>query len=485
VRKDDTVIESKSIRQLYQNRGRVLELAIQYEAALANYQELADLSAKRDDQSGYLSAIIAQCVLHSTYNPVFDPQKGRELGETALDLAVKVKDREAEARALWCLMMVEFHARNQSEQVIEYGKKALFMAQELGAKELEGYVLGNLSWAHSLRLQLKESLKTNTQALEIWQSLGNLPMVADALSVRLGTLMFLGDHEDLLAAGIELERLSQELENALHHYMALLLMGEDHYLQGRLEQALLFLEKAAAVGNASGDDRLSLGHRWYQIPVYLIGGAFEQAERAADECYAAIEEVGPLFQNHLLAIIANAKIALGKRSEAQAVLEQALITLDRESSYSYDHWLLMVADGHLQLALGNPARALERMEVVIQKLQQVGGRYHLAESLWLQGKAYLVMEKDEQAREAFMQAKAMAEAGSERAILWQILATFSEFERVCGNQQEAEMLADQAQEIIAYIADHAGDMQDLRASFLAQPKVAKVLARPQVRIPNQ
>ena len=66
----------------------------------------------------------------------------------------------------------------------------------------------------------------------------------------------------------------------------------------------------------------------------------------------------------------------------------------------------------------------------------------------------------------------MAEDVGESAILWQILATLSEFEGVCGDRNAAKKLHDQAWEVIEYIAAHAGELRD---TFLAQPAVARVL----------
>jgi hypothetical protein len=106
--------------------------------------------------------------------------------------------------------------------------------------------------------------------------------------------------------------------------------------------------------------------------------------------------------------------------------------------------LLIVADGHLQLALGNPEGALDRTEDVIHQLNQAGGRFYLVKLLWLQGKAWLALEKGEQAKAALMEAKAVAESLDERTILWQILATLRDLERMSGDELEAEKLRCQA-----------------------------------------
>ena len=469
---ETTNLASHSLLRLYQNRGRALELTLQYDAAQSNYQELESIAAGRDGPAMRLAAIIAQCTIYATYNPVFDPVKALELGRAALDLAIQLDDRAAQARALWCLMLVEFHTGGDSQQVLAFGEKALAMARELGLKELEGYVLGNLSWAYSLQLQLKEARQSNSEALQIWQALGNLPMAADATSIMMSNQRFAGKYEDLLATGSKAVRLNQSIGNALHHYMALLMMGEVHGLRGQLMEALIHFEKAGAISAKSGDERLLWGHHMYQIPVYIFAGAWEKAEQVADRLYANRDENKPIFQHYLLANVALAKIAVGKLQEGEAVLEQAFTTLGREIHFSFASVPLTVVDGHLQLALGNSLGALDRTEKVIRQLNQAGSRYYLAELLWLQGKAWLALEETDKAREALRQAKAVAEDVGESAILWQILATLSEFEGVCGDRNAAKKLHDQAWEVIEYIAAHAGELRD---TFLAQPAVARVL----------
>jgi DNA-binding SARP family transcriptional activator/tetratricopeptide (TPR) repeat protein len=456
-------LASHSLKRLYQNRGRALELTNQYEAVQANYQELENLATERGDPALRLAAIIAQCIINSTYNLVYDPQRAQELGQAALELAVKVNDRKAEARSLWCLMLVEFHTGGDGQQVLAYGENALVMARELGLKELEGYVLGNLSWAYQLLLRIDEARQANNEALDIWLALGNLPMAADATSIKMGNQRVACEYQELLDTGVEAVGLSQEIGNALHHYMALLMMGEIHCVQGRLGLGLNHFENAEAVAAESGDDRLMWGHQMYRVFAYLFGGALERAEQLADQLYINREKF-QLFQQYLLAIIALTKIAGGKLQEGESVLELAFTTLGREVPFSFAFVPLIVADGHLQIALGNPVGALDRMGDVIRQLKQAGGRFYLAELLWLQGKAWLALEDTSQAREALMEAKVVAEETGERTILWQILATLSEIERISG--------------------DNAGP-DELRDSFLAQPVVERVLAGSLMRIPNK
>ena len=115
----------------------------------------------------------------------------------------------------------------------------------------------------------------------------------------------------------------------------------------------------------------------------------------------------------------------------------------------------------------------------MQSDRQAGFRHYLAEELWLRGRVRLALGEIETARELLLEAKTTAEEKEERLYLWQILATLGDLEESLGNAAEAEEWRMQAREVIDYIAGHAGDEEDLRAAFLAQPEVVRIL-----RIPN-
>ncbi len=76
----------------------------------------------------------------------------------------------------------------------------------------------------------------------------------------------------------------------------------------------------------------------------------------------------------------------------------------------------------------------------------------------------------EEAYAALKEARAYADTSKLRHIQWRVLAMLARMENQRGNAAEAESLRVLAREVIAYLADHAGD-PDLRASLLALPEV--------------
>jgi tetratricopeptide (TPR) repeat protein len=207
--------------------------------------------------------------------------------------------------------------------------------------------------------------------------------------------------------------------------------------------------------------------------LYLYAGALDQAEGWADRLYALRESMMPVFQTSLLSGIARVKIACGKLDQARAILDQMLEEFNWNSSWSHTITLIAIADGYLQLALGKPERVFTRWQDQVQQFRAAGFHRDLATEMWLRGKVHLALEHVDQAKNALLEARTVAEGKGERTILWQILATLSELEEGCGDREAAKKLNDQAREVIETIAENAGELRD---AFLAQPAVARILS---------
>lgn len=469
-----TAVAPQALQRLYEHRGRVLELNYHYEEAQANYREMLELAEIRRDLTLRQAALTAQCIIHATYTPLFNPPIAHDLASEALVLARKLADRAAEARVLWCMTIVAFFRGDDSQTILGYGEEALAIARELELKELMGYVLTNLAWTYLNAEQIPAALKANSEARDVHQALGNLPMVADSDTIKSYIYRHTGQYDALLEMGPKALQLSQSIDNLIHQNSVHLNMCVVHSLQGRFGQALAHIETAMAISEKSGQALMfEDGYRSEQATIALWGGAWEQAEQWADKLYANREAFLPIFQTYFFVNIARVKIECGKLDEAKAVLEEAFAAVDRESSSFLTIAPLYVADGRLQFALGNLNAVLDRTSEVIRRLLSVGSRAHLAEAFWLQGKTWLALTKVAPAKEAFLAAQAAAEENSERAILWQILADMARLEDLAGDPGEAASWRRQARKIINYIADNAGS-DELRASFLHRPDVQEL-----------
>ncbi len=461
---------SEMLIHIYTRMGRSFELDHQNDRALETYRELARLAETRDDDPMRLASLTARCILRATHTTVFDPPKARELGDAALALAQKLGDRAAEARALWGLMQVEFSAASRSDQVLEYGRRALDMAGELGLDDLRGYILGNLFWLYMGGFQVALAQQAAVETEAIWKKLGNLPMLADTHTLKTASQWIMGQYEAGLETAAENLRLSRSIGNVWNQREALRMLGVLHTLKGQFGQAL---ERFVEIHIDPQDDPvLFQGYANSLVEFYYAVGALDEAERIADQLYALREVFMPLFAPFFLPTIARVKIARGALQESRDLLDQAWERYSPESPLASLNIAIRVTEGHLNLTLGNPKAVFDNLEEELGVLRKAGVHFLIAESLWLQGKAQRDLGNADQARAKLQEARAGAEAIGERISLWRILADLSELERALGNESEADDLKGQALEVIQYIAGHTP--LELRATFLDQPAVRKM-----------
>jgi tetratricopeptide (TPR) repeat protein len=469
-----TAIASQSLLGLYRNRGRALEVAEDYPEAMENYQEMLELGTAREDRALELAALIAMCITYAGVTPLFNLKRARELGQAALELSRTLEDRAAEAGALWGMMLVELYSSNaDGQRIMAYGEQSLAIARQLGLKEQVGNVLIMLCWGYFAQKQVKAARQANQEAQDIWRALGNTPKLLECYSMQEWILNGVGDHEGGLAAAAEALRLSRSIGNRSEQSMALFFTVAIQTIQGQFGQALANIESAMALSE-NLDNPFSKQTPYALLQsLYLYAGALDQAERWADKLYALRESMMSVSQTRFLTGIARVKIACGKLDQARAILDQVLDGFNWNSSWSHEITSIAIADAYLQLALGSPELVFTRWQDQVQQFRVAGFHRDLATELWLRGKAHLALEDVDQAREALLEARAIAEGKGERTILWQILATLSELEEGCGDRQAAKKLRDQAREVIENIAENAGELRD---AFLAQPEVAAILA---------
>jgi tetratricopeptide (TPR) repeat protein len=296
--------------------------------------------------------------------------------------------------------------------------------------------------------------------------------------------MLADEPDEQLATSSELLRLGRSTDNHWSQGNALAMINDVHRLQGRFTEGLTAIRAAMAIINTRiGEHPIWKQSEWYfRMDLYLAAGALDLAEHCADQMYAMQNSLIPMFQSPFLNRVARVKIACGKYDEGKAILDRALALCSPDNVWSHSVIWIAISDAYLQLALGSPEGAFNRFEEQVQQYREAGFDFNLTEELWLRGRVQLALAEVKAAKEILLEAKTVAEEKEERIFLWQILATLGDLEEMRGDAVEAEKLRKQACEIIHYIADRAGDEEDLRSSFLARPEVVRVLTRTNKKI---
>ncbi len=467
-------IETDLLCQLYTHRGRALELNNRFDEALANYREMAELGAKGGDEALVLASLTAQCIVQATQTPLYNPSEARILGEKALTLARKLGDQTIEAKVLWGLLLAEVWSGGDYQQALTHGQQSLAICRELDLKEQMAFTLTSLSTLYCSLDQIETGLAAILEARPIWLELSNTPMLADAYNLAAWLYMFAGDFEAALATAREGIPIGESIGNVWNHAGMLVGMGEIYAERGQIGLAVANLEQGKRMAVEAGIPYLRFAAGNYLILTYLAAGAVDQANRLADELYAERDTIVFNFRMLALGFIAQARVSCGELQQAQHILEQTYQGLDIDQQAIFLFGPLLLAEAHLQLALDKPVDARERLAYLTARIRRAGVFLYLPEALWLQGKALLALNKPEEARQVLLEARIVAEETGARRVWWRILGALWELETAVGNPTTAQQHRRQAQEIITTVASHAGS-DELRASFLAQPAVQRLL----------
>ena len=249
-RRGDT--SSQHLIHLCTNLGKTFELSGRYDEAIAIYHELEELAEKRGERGMELAALMPQATVHSTYTDKFDPERGRSLSNRILELALELGDRQAEAKALWNLLLVETFGGTRADQAIEHGEKALVIAREDNLRSELAYILNDISRVYYSAGRREEGWSALEESQAMWRDLGNLPMLADNLTTVARVRFYTGDLEGAFDSGSEALRVSTSIGNMWGQAGSLFTLGPTYLERGEVGRGLRALEDALKLAEQGG-----------------------------------------------------------------------------------------------------------------------------------------------------------------------------------------------------------------------------------------
>jgi tetratricopeptide (TPR) repeat protein len=247
------------------------------------------------------------------------------------------------------------------------------------------------------------------------------------------------------------------------------------YLEyGRMDKAVEVTEECIRLGEQAGFVAPQSLNRSILALAYAFLGDFDRAFELARLALAKTEELVPVMRPSARVLLAEIHFLKGDLAEAEAILAESLDSFTLDEFADPGLMFAFVTQGELALARQDYARALALADDLMSTLRKFGVRLFMADALYLKGRVLLALSRTEEAYQTLQAARAEAEALNSRRILWEILFTLSQVTVRRGDVAQAEALRRQAQEIVEYIADHAG-IPELCASFLQLPRVQAVL----------
>jgi serine/threonine protein kinase/tetratricopeptide (TPR) repeat protein len=466
--------DPEQLKALFIKRGRNLELANSFDEVIDNYQQMNSVGQQLDSPPLELAALIALAVVFATPTPVRDLPQAERLAEQAVAMARRMADKEAEARALWTLMLA-YKFSNRRQQSVEIGQESISIARAYGFKEQLAYSLNDIAWAYQMLGQPEKVAPALNEARTLWRELGNLPMLADNLASSAGQAYLHGDFQ--LAAQLTHENveLSESIKNRWNLTQGVMALGTLYLTQGEVAKAIEYLTRAYQMSDNGGwtgpriTCRAELGWLYGSMGDFNTGIEFC---REAREKAAASENIQNLIL-YPLAILANLYLAQGDLDAAEPAIAEChkLMTELPDVTDMWTTWLGL-AETNLYLTQQKNDQALVVIEQLLEKMQQLQVILFIDAALYDKGRALLALGRPLEARDAFLQAKEFAQPRSIRYSLAHINLALSRLESDPTHKID---LQSEAAVNARYIIEHAPP--ELGQSYSKLPLIREILTQ--------
>lgn len=452
---------------LYTKLGRVYEVSSQFDRALALYQEMEQLAVKKSDEGLLLAALLLSATLFATPTPLFDETRGRAALEPVLALARKLQDGEAEAKIYWIYLLLNgFNGHSQA--AVEYGEKGVALARALGLKERLAYLLNDIStFGYFATGEFQKGLATALEARQLWEELGNLPMLTDNLNNSAIFDFLKGDYA-LVAQDLGRSyEIAETINNLWGISLARMDLGMLEFERGQMEKAILPLRRSCDDMIENGLGMMLIGSTILSL-VYAELGAIEEGFQTIDRVigkfeiamYRAPSQCTYAYLTFLRGDVEGAKRILA----AQGDLRPENVVL-----MPLGPILLM---GELGLAEKNYQEVINTLGSLADQMASIGVYSYVADAFWFIARAHHALGEVALAKANLLRARELAERlGSPRS-LWKILMTLGALERQAGNPLGAERLQDQARAIVHQIAAHTPEQY--RAGFIKKTEMGEL-----------
>jgi class 3 adenylate cyclase/tetratricopeptide (TPR) repeat protein len=447
-------VPSVQLAGLYSLNGRALELQNQFDQALDNYEELEGLGRTRNDRSLELAAIVPQTTIYSTPNVKFDPKIGKELSRRALTLAIDLRDYEAEAKALWSLMLIQTFSDGDLEQGITYGEQGLRIAREHDLREVMAYIQHDLARPYMRVGRLSDAWDAYQNSQSYWREVDNLPMLADNLASLSESYYTAGEFDRSMDFANEGLRISQEIGNvwgqAYNHFVIGPILLERGEIDNCLEAIETTLKLSREANFAAGVVATQMIKSW----IYTMFGDLESAEKIQNNILTFVEQYESYRPLYLVNLAQN-KLFAGAQEEALQIFEEIGLDYRTDSELIFHPYIYTL---HVEIYLANKTfdLALQTADRYLHALNQGQIKILVPDLLNQKARALIGLGQFEQAYQELQAARTLAMEQNSRRILWAILLDLADLEK---DEVAASNMRKEARQIIEYIGEHISETE--------------------------
>lgn len=464
---------------LYRARGQAYETLGEFAQAEQDYKRALEVARLLYDRQAEWHSLIDLGFLWAERDYV----KTETWFRQALTLAQSLADPVLYARSLnrvgnWYLNV------EQPDEALRYHQEALSIFERLNDSHGIAETLDLLGMASYLGGDLIKGTAYYTQAIKLFRETAN----QQGLTSSLATLPMRGPtfHTDIMAAAGSLAEAQHDAENALTIAREIGHRSAEAYALLQLGMCLGSSGEygwALAAAQSSLDIAEEIEHQQWQAAAHaMLGGIYAgllaliRAREHFEQALSLAREVGSLFWMRMsTGYLASVAIQLKDLTYAEKVLQAGLSP--GTPAQTMAQRMVWCATSELELARGNPTRALEMLDELDAFDAQIGEGQASLRILKLRGEALVALQRPIEAEQVFLIAQEVARDKRARPLLWRLSIIMGNFYVTQKRNEEAELQFATARTLIEELAATI-DVAPLRDNFLHQAMTLLPQTRP-------
>ncbi len=459
------------------DRAHALELLGEFEPARVDYEMALDLARREEDRRGEWTTLIDLGFLWQSRDWV----RAGDYFERALDLARALDEPALIARSL--NRLGNWHTnRGQPREAISFHQQALVLfrtlndrrgiAQTLNLLGFDNYVLGDLVQGAAYGEQAVPILRELDERQGLVNTLADLSLRPRFDSEVLGEF----DVHQLASQSESAVRIARSCDYRRGEGDALLKAAVCLCRAGDYGRGLEYLRRALAFAQEiEHRELLTTVHLGWGIELCLGLLASLEAREHLEAALAGAQELGSVALTFIsTARLVTACVLQNDLARAQVLIRAVLHTdLPDATEMIFLLRSCWAARVELDLALGNPGRALEIVERLLASTLNLAqyGPHAVPRLSLLRGQALAALGRAQEAIPEFQGALTVTQKQGQRPMLWRLHAELGEAFRAIGRREQAEQEFSSARSIIRQLASTVPD-DALRENFLKQALAA-------------
>jgi tetratricopeptide (TPR) repeat protein len=430
--------------------GHALELQSRFGDALRAYEWLEEAARARGEAGLHLAALMARAKILATPNPSQDPDRASSTLDQALGLARRPGNAAAESRVLWNQMILRVYSAGDIHEAVRLGQASLEIARREGLDEQRAFTLNDLIYAYTALDDPISALAAQPEAETLWRRLGNLPMLADCLSISVWARHLIGELGQARAAADEAATIALRIDNLWGQANSRFFVGQVYLDEGFPDLAIESREEAIRLGRLSGHDVAAYVAEADLAWIHAYLGEFEQASRELQAIVVSPPPVARrLLTPHVLGHLGRVQIRLGDFAAARRTLAEAETLLPAEGLRLMAPFAVPMGLVELALAQGDLAAAESRLASYLRFLRDHHARAFVPEALGLRAQLETRLGLEAEAHRDFEQAYEEASAMGLRRMIGPLALDLSRLDASQAGAWEAR-----SREAFEFIASH-------------------------------